>query len=517
MNPGRGRTGAGTAAREYVELVESSPLPGDVEWDDAPGQFKLYRGRPRIPLDETPGQVGELLLDSYGVTRYRWTAADALRRLIGTRGAEPGGGAELARNSLRPVPSGGSRFPGEVYVVSGPGGALPTGVHHYDAAHHALVALREGDWTGELAAGLGAPAARLPLTLLVTAFFWKNAFKYGELTYRLCALDLGVLVGQVLAVAPRLGPARVRYRFVDDDLDGLLRLDPMRESVYAAITIDEAPGRGPGPLRPLRDGTAEASRTGTASKSEREWTLDAQPLQARVHRAARLPDATEVRSAPAVPDHGTAPGPTVALPERAVDLLAGLHERRSSMGYFAPAELPAEPVSALLAAAAEGYRNDLADESGASLRHTALYCAVNRVSGVAPGVYRYRPGWSGGPGLERVRTGDIGAELQDSLLIKLFNMDHTGLCVYPVGHYGAGFDVHGDRWFRIQNMEAGIAVQRLYLAAASLGLRCHASLGYDVQRTHRLLGLDGTGLSSLIQVMIGSGRAPGDFYEASWR
>ncbi|MFC3381522.1 SagB/ThcOx family dehydrogenase [Couchioplanes azureus] len=498
------------AAREYVELTRSLPIPEQIDWEDAPGQFKLYRGHPRIPLDESgTGGLARLLRDCYGVTRYRWTAADALRRLIGTRGAEPAGGAKLARNSLRPVPSGGSRFPAELYVVTGPGAEVPPGVHHYDQAHHALVTLREGDWTAELGAALGMAGAAPALTLLTSAFFWKNGFKYADLTYRLCALDVGVLLGQVLAVAAARTAGEVRYRFADDDLDRLLRLDPMRESVYTAVTFGSHGEAPPSPRR-LAD-AAQPSRTNTLSDSEQEWSLDARPLQARLHRGSRLSAVAAVAAPPAITASGSAGGPELRLSGHRVALLDGLRTRRSSMGYFTPAGMSLDTLSALLAPALDGYRNDLADTP--AVRHTMLYCVVNRVDSVAPGVYRLRPGETL---LEPVRLGDLSGELQESLLIKLFNLAHTNLCVYPVGDYEAGFGVHGDRWYRMQNIEAGVVTQRLYLACAALGLRCHASLGYDVRRTDRLLGLDGTGATSLIQVMIGSGRPPGDFYEAAW-
>ncbi|ROP30272.1 SagB family peptide dehydrogenase [Couchioplanes caeruleus] len=497
---------AGAAAREYVELTRSLPIPEQIDWEDAPGQFKLYRGRPRIPLDESgAGELGRLLRDCYGVTRYRWTAADALRRLIGTRGAEPAGGAKLARNSLRPVPSGGSRFPAELYVVTGHGTEVPPGVHHYDQAHHSLVTLREGDWTPELGAALGLPGAAPPLTLLASVFFWKNGFKYADLTYRLCALDVGVLLGQVLAVAA----GEVRYRFADDDVDRLLRLDPMQESVYAAVSFGASGGSRPSRRR-LAD-AALPSRTNTFSGTEGEWSLDSRPLQARVHRGSRLSAVAAVPATPAITATGSAGGPGSRLSGHRVDLLDGLPGRRSSMGYFTPAGMSLDTLSALLAPALDGYRSDLADTR--TVRHTMLYCVVNRVDGLAPGVYRLR---HGEVLLEPVRLGDLAGELQESLLIKLFNLAHTNLCVYPVGDYEAGFGVHGDRWYRMQNIEAGIVTQRLYLACAALGLRCHASLGYDVRRTDRLLGLDGTSATSLIQVMIGSGRPPGDFYEAAW-
>src|SRR6185503_1755400 len=251
-------TAPGDAGRRYVEFAESLPIPGAVDWGDAPGVFKLYRGRPRLSLsdatDEAPvesdhgstswtggltrPQLGQLLSDAYGLTRQRWTAVNALRRVIGTRGAAlTGGRADLDTSTLRPVASGGARFPAELYLVAGADTSVPAGVYHYDVAHHALVTLRDGDCTPMLAACLGAADAPRPaLTILLSIFFWKNAFKYGELCYRLCSLDAGALLGQVLAAGRHAQPA-VRYQFLDRPLDELLELDPAQESVYAAISI----------------------------------------------------------------------------------------------------------------------------------------------------------------------------------------------------------------------------------------------------------------------------------------
>ncbi|MEU6410845.1 SagB/ThcOx family dehydrogenase [Microbispora sp. NPDC046933] len=512
----------GGLGRRYVEVGENLPIPDEVDWAGAPRQFKLYdRGLPRTPLGydrprAAPGsvwgfeQAGQLLADVYGLTRQRWTASDALRWIVGTRGsAAPSGYRGLAMNTLRPVPSGGARFPGELYVVAGPGECLPTGVHHYDPAHHALVTLRTGDHRLALARALGLPAGEAPrLTLLLSVFFWKNAFKYGELSYRLCGLDLGALIGQTLAVTGRYERrVRVRYRFLDDDLDGLLGLDPGRESVYVAITVDT--GRrtgGPLPAEPATVAPEPVPAAGTSGSGE-TWSLEAFPLPARLHRAARMTDPAALgHAAPVV-----VPGPvrslrSVPLPERRADLLAGLRRRRSSMGYFERRELSLDELADLLGATAGGYSSDIGDGPGSTL----LFCAVNHVSGLRPGVYCYRPRTHA---LEQIRDAEIGDELQASLLVRLFNLSHTSLCVYPVAAYESGLGTYGDRWYRIQNMEAGILLQRLYLASAALGLKCHANLGYSVRQTNRLLGLEDGPLTSLIQIMIGGGREPGDYYE----
>lgn len=528
-----GAQAPGDIGRRYVGVGESLPIPGAVDWTEAPGPFKLYRGMPRIALgydesshpargngtDRSLGfdQVGQLLSDAYGLTRQRWIVPDAVQRLIGSTGAAVvTDHVAMPVNLLRPVPSGGARFPMELYVVAGPDTAVPAGVHHYDPAHHSLVTVRAGDGMSTLATSLGRPDGRGPsLALLVTIFFWKNVFKYGELGYRLCGFDAGALIGQVLAVAAHYAPrTKVHYQFLDRDLDGLLQLDPSRESVYSVITLGEDGPIGPGKADPPTSGAVAIPRTGT-STAEQSWSIRELPLLARLHHASHLSTVESFLPEGAVPALATQTTVqrSVALPQPRVNLLDGVRNRRSSMGYFEPAELPLQQLSELLGAAARGYDSDL-DGHPPRMAHTGLYCAINNVETAEPGVYHYAPD---SHSLEQVRAGDVRGELQATLLGYGYNLTHTSLCLYPVADYERGLSVYGDRWYRMQNMEAGIMLQRLYLVAGALGIMCRANLGFSVAGTKSLLGLEPGSLTSLIQVMIGSGHEPGSYYEAAVR
>jgi SagB-type dehydrogenase family enzyme len=231
-----------------------------------------------------------------------------------------------------------------------------------------------------------------------------------------------------------------------------------------------------------------------------------------LHQASRITKAESLRPGSRLPEvvpEGVRSQRSLALPELRLDLLSGLRRRRSSMGYFERRELSVTQLAELLGAAASGYANDV-DDGLRHVGHTLLFCTISHVAGVEPGVYYYG---AERHTLEQVRVADMSGELQETLLVRLFNLSHTSLCVYPVAAYESGLGVYGDRWYRMQNMEAGIMLQRLYLASAALGLRCHANLGYSVSRTNSLLGLDHGSLTSLIQVMIGGGREPGDYYE----
>ncbi len=491
-----------SVGREYVRVGESRPIPKTVDWDNAPSLFKLYRDGPKVPLDGPADDhpqgsleqfpLGQFLRDVYGLVRQRWTAPGEVTR----RGRPRRAARSMPSGSttLRPVPAGGARYPCELYLLAGPDQPVPAGVYHYDPAHHCLDVLRGG-----------APAAGL--SLLVTVAFWKNVFKYGEFSYRLHSLDAGVVLGQILAVASRyaLDP-RVHFQFSDAALDRLLGLDPGYESVYAVITL--APAAAPDPVSDPAGANGLLSRPAPPHPR----TIGSYPLPTKLHPAAMHqgggPWPKGERPSPVLTD---APGAvrSVPLPAASLDLLEGLDRRRSSKGHFGSGTVSSHQLSALLSGSMRGYGSDLGGDE-AVIRHTMLFCAIHDVEGLDSGVYYYDPARQA---LEQVRAGDVRGELQAAITSLMFNMFQINLCFFPVANYGPRLDAYGDRWYRVQNMEAGIIVQRLYLAAAALGLGCHTQLGFHVDAVNELLGLAETPLTSLIQVLIAPSHDPGIYYD----
>ncbi|MGH3822738.1 MAG: SagB family peptide dehydrogenase [Pseudonocardiaceae bacterium] len=493
--------------REYVRVGESRPLPKTVDWDNPPSLFKLYRGCPKVPLDgpvddhtksalgQCPlGQfsLGQFLRDVYGLTRQRWTAPGEVsprgRRRVAAR-SKPS-----ASTTLRPVPAGGARYPCELYLLAGPDQPLPAGVFHYDPAHHCLDVLRD-------------TAPESGLSLLITVAFWKNVFKYGEFSYRLHSLDAGVVLGQSLAVASRhaLDPM-VHFQFSDAVLDRLLGLDPAYESVYAVITLTQAPATDIDPAPAGAEGLLGQPAT------PHPQSIGSYPLPTKLHEVA-------MHQGGGPWPKGDTPCPVLAeapesirsvpLPAASLDLLKGLDRRRSSKGHFRPGPLSRHQLSALLSASMRGYASDLGDDESV-IRHTMLFGVIHNVEGIDSGVYYYDPARHA---LEQVRAGEVRAELQTAITSLMFNLFQINLCFFPVAYYEPRLAAYGDRWYRVQNMEAGIIVQRLYLAAAALGLGCQTQLGFHVDAVNELLGLGESPLTSLIQVLIAPRREPGTSYD----
>ncbi len=201
---------------------------------------------------------------------------------------------------------------------------------------------------------------------------------------------------------------------------------------------------------------------------------------------------------------------SVPLPAASLNLLEGLDRRRSSKGHFSLGTVSRHQLSALLSGCMRGYASDLGDDDESVIRHTILCCAVHDVEGLDSGVYYYDPARHA---LEQVRAGDVRAELQAAITSLMFNLFQVNLCFFPVAHYEPRLAAYGDRWYRVQNMEAGIIVQWLYLAAAALGLGCHTQLGFHVDAVNELLGLGESPLTSLIQVLIAPSHESGISYD----
>jgi len=499
-----------SAGRSYIPLGNGrskAPILAP-----APPHWKRYSNGPRVtfqplalgtpqPWSASRAAVGQLVGRSYGLSRQRWRAAEderpqAAGRTLPLLDADT---RVLAIDLLRSVPSGGGCFPGELYLVATQLGDLAAGLYHYDVAHHSLDLLRVGELRGDVAVALAEPTAPM-LYLLVSAVFWRSGYKYGEFSYRLHSLDLGAIIGQVGAVARAMSlRPGLHLRFDDNALDGLLGLDPQRESAYAVIALSPDAARCPAPpsAAPLPPLLAAAAVEGEPIS---RW-----PALARLHDAARrqVPIAGRLSPLP------LAVGRPYRLPSPALPALWNDSSvRRSALTALRRVTLSLADLAALLLVGACGWTSDIAAETATTV-HTALYCLVNDVNGLPVGSYVYHASTHTLYGL---REGPHTAALQASLRGPDLNMAAASVCLILVGSYERGFAHYGDRWYRMQNLEAGACIQQLLLAAHALGLGSQVHCGFQVPLLNQLLGLP-TEQTSLAQILVAASAPNGQTYE----
>ena len=181
----------------------------------------------------------------------------------------------------------------------------------------------------------------------------------------------------------------------------------------------------------------------------------------------------------------------IALPEPVQDGELSLEEAlwaRRSVRTYAPSSVSLAQLGQLLWAA-QGVthpRGLRTAPSAGALYPLELYAVVERVEGLAPGLYRYAPGKHG---LQLVRQGSFGSALADASLGQSWvreaavNLVFAAAFERTTGHYG-----HRGRQYVY--IEVGHAAQNVYLQAPALGLGTVAVGAFDDGEVRQLLGLE---------------------------
>lgn len=499
-------------AQNYLEANVQPPRIGK-HWSRAVLPFKLYRNNEQIKctyegleqaeiLTENElerAQIGQMLADIYGLTRQSRTIKDQ-GPLSHPYPFQQSRTYTSAFNQplLRPIPSGGALFPCELYLLVGPGKVFPAGLYHYDAAHHALDILQQGNYLEQLQASLAHPDDTSPgYTLLLSCFFWKDGFKYEAFSYRLQGLDIGAVIGQSIIISDHYHlEATIHYQFLDRALDELLGLDPLHESIYAVITLSSTNHL---PVD-SSDTFEEAIHYQTTPTAEPLESVASWPLVEAAHSASLIETRASfrpLRSLTPIKRAESMASLALSPANGSLDLWQARYQRRSASG-FRPGTLSESQLAQLLLTSTRGTSNDLDGQSD-FLLHTLLYCVVNTVENIPSGIYLYHPEEHR---LAVVSVGEVQSKLQEFLGWVNLNLFQMSVCLLPVANYKNGFRVYGDRWYRMQNMEAGLIAQRLYLTAATLKLGCRANLGFPVPEMDAFLCL-AEGYTSLLQVLVG--------------
>jgi SagB-type dehydrogenase family enzyme len=463
-----------------------------LDWDNKPFPFKVYTDAPAVALPRDVDVVATPTLQALAAPAppaARLTLAALTALLYYSAGVTkkktyPGGGEVL----FRAAASTGALYQTEVYVVAGAVEGLPPGLYHFCPGDFTLRRLRQGDVRAALAEAAAEPAlARRAATLVVSAIYWRNTWKYQARGYRHLFWDSGTLLANALAVGDALGLApRVLAGFVDAAVNHLVGLDPAREAALELLALgpEGAPAPPAGPMPPL------AHDVMPLSAEEVDY-----PALREIHQASGLATADEVmawRARPAPPPRQPR-GASVALPPPAGDglPLGEAIQRRGSSRRFGHAPLSAQELATALGAAT---RPVPADVPGGLVD---LYVIVNAVEGIAPGAYAYWPG----RGLALVRAGEFRREASYLTLEQALGGD-AAATIFFLAPLDAILAARGERGYRLANLEAGIAGGRAYLAAYSSGFGASGLTFYDTEVV-RFFSPHAAGLDAIFVTALG--------------
>src|SRR5262245_321978 len=281
-------------ARTYHDRTQHSPASVRtsthvLDWDIKPFPFKVYTDLPALPL---PRDFDPVAVDALGAEPAPPPTQLTLERLaallyfsagVTKKKTYPGGGEV----HFRAAPSTGALFQTEVYVAAGEVAGLAPGLYHFCPGDFALRQLSAGDVRGALVAAADASLAGRAATIVLSAIYWRNTWKYQARGYRHLFWDSGTMLANVLAVGRALGAEPwLVTGFVDDDINRLLGLDAEREAALELVAVGPA---GVAPASPNIDARPE-HRVMPLSSTEVDY-----PLLREVHRASELPSPASVR------------------------------------------------------------------------------------------------------------------------------------------------------------------------------------------------------------------------------
>ena len=143
----------------------------------------------------------------------------------------------------------GALYPIEVYVVCkdiAPN--LKAGVYHFNPAQFSLTKIRNGDYTALLASIVSSYDNQVilnsDLTIILTSYAWRNAWKYQDRSYRHWFWDSGVIAANLLAIISSMEnntSAKIHLGFIDDKVNQLLALEKDKEATVAIISLNVKP------------------------------------------------------------------------------------------------------------------------------------------------------------------------------------------------------------------------------------------------------------------------------------
>lgn len=139
-------------------------------------------------------------------------------------------------------PSGGSRYPLETYLIS-QNSELPVGVYHYNVRSHSLEILllfKKFNYRKYLNQEFIGKAACI---IIQTACFERTTGKYRDRGYRHVIMEAGYLGQNIYLLSAALNLACCGIGgCLDDELNKLLGVDGVKESVVAVAVVGEKAG-----------------------------------------------------------------------------------------------------------------------------------------------------------------------------------------------------------------------------------------------------------------------------------
>jgi SagB-type dehydrogenase family enzyme len=234
-------------SRNLSNIVPAGPSEGNGMFVPVP-IVKSYPDAGRIALPSANENLAISLTDALRCRRSRreYTGGDIskqqlsalLQHACGTNGSVTG--YDYTHLPLRTFPSSGGLQSPEVYLSIQAVEELSPGLYHYNPLTHTIELLKPGNQGSSLRnVGLGQPYIETSaVVMLITGYYERLRWKYGERAYRYMCMDLGFLAQNVHLVGEALGLGVCAIAgFVDDAIEDLLAINGKDEMILLLMTI----------------------------------------------------------------------------------------------------------------------------------------------------------------------------------------------------------------------------------------------------------------------------------------
>lgn len=139
----------------------------------------------------------------------------------------------------RAYPSGGARYPLEVYLLVLKGSGIKQGLYHYNVKRHALEELLQGNYNKEfyyLYKGQGIKG--ISAVFIITSIISRSSVKYGELAKTFELLEAGHVGENIYLLSESMGLGCCAIGWYDKKgLNKLLDVDGEYESVVHLVAV----------------------------------------------------------------------------------------------------------------------------------------------------------------------------------------------------------------------------------------------------------------------------------------
>ncbi len=512
-----------SCAWEYHENTKHSEISvmnsgHYIDWSNRPNPFKIYTELPTIPLpsdlaipslnanlainksypqsnqSKTLGNLFDNTTTTTNTKTETLTSKDIAEILFYSAGITREIKYDNGKLYMRAASATGALYPIEIYIVCKDiSPDLKAGVYHFNPAEFSLKNIRRGNYSHTLAsmAGNNQHLSKSTLTIIITSYAWRNAWKYQDRSYRHWFWDSGVIVANLLAIATSKNiNAKLIMGFIDDEVNRLLSLEKEKEASIAMLAIDTEP------IHSFDSEIDNAKKENISdSPPPKSIPLSREETQYtaiwKAYDSSKLFDENDVKkwvNAGLTQSGNFFSHREDSTPTKEQILkrqyLSNDHQhsnaltigetilRRGSTRKFARSPISFQTLSSILYNSTRGVSIDFKKDTESLVE---IYLVVNNVEGLDTGAYFYNRYYNA---LDQLKA-KVSRNLSGYLCLNQPLFSDASAVLFMMSNLDKTLKVLGNRGYRAAQFEAGIIAGKIYLSAYAHRIGASGSTFYD--------------------------------------